>query len=88
MPATKEGGGIHAWSKDGIKWQLIKNFKAYIRDVMWDDGTITHQNHFERPFLLIENGVPTQLFAATGTGSKSWSFDRTWYMVIPLKTDL
>ena len=83
----EEGGGIHAWSKDGIKWQLFKKFRAYTRDVMWDDGSTSHQNHFERPFLLIENGKPTHLFAATGTGPKAWSFDKTWNMVIPLKTD-
>jgi hypothetical protein len=82
-----DGGGIHAWSKDGVKWQLFEKFKAYTRDVLWDDGTTTHQNHFERPFLLIEDGVPTHLFAATGTGPKPWSFDKTWNMVIPLKTE-
>lgn len=82
----EEGGGIHVWSKDGIKWQLFEDFKAYTRDVLWDDGTTSHQNHFERPFLLIEDGKPTHLFAATGTGPKAWNFDKTWNMVIPLKT--
>lgn len=81
----EEGGGIHVWSKDGIKWQLFEKFKAYSRDVLWDDGTTSHQNHFERPFLLVEDGVPTHLFAATGTGPKAWNFDKTWNMVIPLK---
>ncbi|WP_347840351.1 hypothetical protein [uncultured Draconibacterium sp.] len=38
------------------------------------------------PFLLIENGVPTHLFAATGNGPKGWKFDKTWNMLIPLKT--
>lgn len=84
----EEGGGIHAWSKDGIKWQLFDKLKAYSREILWDDRTKTHQNHFERPFLLIEDGIPTHLFAATGTGPKAWNFDRTWNMVIPLKTDL
>jgi hypothetical protein len=83
----EEGGGIHAWSKDGVKWELFKNPKAYSRHILWDDGTTSYQNHFERPFLLIENGVPTHFFAATGNGSKSWSFDKTWNMVIPLKTE-
>jgi hypothetical protein len=81
----EEGGGIHAWSRNGVKWKLFKNVKAYSRTIKWDDGTVTFQNHFERPFLLIEDGVPTHLFAATGTGLKSWEFDRTWNMVIPLK---
>lgn len=84
----EEGGGIHVWSKDGVKWQLFEKLQAYSRDVLWNDGTTSHQNHFERPFLLIEDGVPTHLFAATGTGPKAWNFDKTWNMVIPLKTDI
>ncbi|WP_372651773.1 hypothetical protein [Draconibacterium sp.] len=28
----------------------------------------------------------TILFAATGNGPKAWKFDKTWNMVIPLKT--
>lgn len=83
----EEGGGIHAWSDDGVNWHLFEKVKAYSRDVLWDDGTTTHQNHFERPFLLIENGVPTHLFAATGVGPRAWRFDKTWNMVIPLKTE-
>jgi hypothetical protein len=82
----EEGGGVHAWSKDGIKWNLFENVKAYSKTVLWEDGTTTYQNHFERPFLLIEDGVPTHLFAATGNGTEAWKFDRTWNMVIPLKT--
>jgi len=82
-----EGGGIHVWSEDGINWQLFDKVQAYNRDILWDDGTTTHQNHFERPFLLIEDGVPTHFFAATGNGDKPWSFDKTWNMVIPLKTE-
>jgi hypothetical protein len=82
----EEGGGIHMWSKDGIQWHLFDQIKAYSREIVWDDGSRSHQNHFERPFLLIEDGVPTHLFAATGTGPRAWEFDRTWNMVIPLKT--
>lgn len=84
----EEGGGVHMWSKDGVKWHLYEQIKAYSRDILWDDGSRSHQNHFERPFLLIEEGKPTHLFAATGTGPKAWQFDRTWNMVIPLKTDI
>jgi hypothetical protein len=79
----EEGGGVHAWSKDGIKWELTKHHHAYSRDVKWSDGKTIHHNHFERPFLLIENGKPTHLFAATGMGKKAWHFDKTWNMVIP-----
>jgi len=84
----EDGGGVHAWSDDGIRWNLFDKVKAYSRNVLWDDGTISHQNHYERPFLLIEDGIPTHLFAATGTGSKPWHSDRTWNMVIPLKKNV
>jgi hypothetical protein len=83
----EEGGGIHAWSPDGIEWKLSKKVKAYSRTVKWDDGNTTLMANFERPFLLFENGVPTHLFAATGTGPKPWQFEKTWNMVVPLKTD-
>lgn len=81
----EEGGGVHVWSKDGVSWKLFKEVKAYTRKIKWDDGSVSVQNHFERPFVLVEKGKPTHLFAATGTGPKPWKFERTWNMVIPLK---
>jgi hypothetical protein len=81
----EEGGGIHATSADGIKWDLSSPVKAYSRTIQWETGTSTLQANFERPFLLIENGKPTHLFAATGTGPSPWNFEETWNMVIPLK---
>ena len=81
----EEGGGIHATSPDGITWKLSTPVKAYSRTIKWSDGTVTKQANFERPFLLFENGKPTHLFAATGTGPKLYDVDRTWNMVIPLK---
>jgi hypothetical protein len=80
----EEGGGVHAWSPDGIQWMLFDKVKAYSRNILWEDGTRTVQNHFERPFLLIEDGQPTHLFAAVGEGPKAWNFENTWNMVIPL----
>jgi len=80
----EEGGGIHAYSRDGLKWELSDPVKAYSRHIKWDDGTKTVQANFERPFLLFEDGRPTHLFAATGSGSGSYQFDKTWNMVIPL----
>ena len=80
----EEGGGVHAWSPDGIQWMLFDKLKAYSRNILWEDGTRTVQNHFERPFLLIEDGQPTHLFAAVGEGPKAWNFENTWNMVIPL----
>lgn len=81
----EEGGGIHATSGNGIDWTLSSPIKAYSRHIRWNDGTTTLQANFERPFLLIENGKPTHLFAATGTGPHPWQFEKTWNMVIPLK---
>ncbi len=80
----EEGGGIHAWSPDGVEWKLSQKVKAYSRTVKWDDGNSSLMANFERPFLLFENGKPTHLFAATGTGGKQWAFEKTWNMVIPL----
>ncbi len=82
----EEGGGVHASSPDGINWKLSDPVKAYSRKILWDNGKTTTQANFERPFLLFENGRPTHLFAATGTGPGTWQFERTWNMVIPLKT--
>ncbi|ASZ15000.1 hypothetical protein CK934_18090 [Chitinophaga sp. MD30] len=81
----EEGGGIHASSRDGIKWQLSSPVKAYSRQVKWTDGSTTRQANFERPFLLFEQGVPTHLFAATGSGPGLYQVDKTWNMVIPLR---
>lgn len=81
----EDGGGIHATSLDGVDWKLSKPVKAYSRTIKWNDGRITLQANFERPFLLVENGIPTHLFAATGTGPSPWNFEKTWNMVIPLK---
>jgi len=82
----ERGGGIHALSKDGVNWELAANPLAYSKNILWDDGKIIHHNHFERPSLLIEDGEPTFLFAATGLGPKEWAFEKTWNMVIPLKS--
>ena len=82
----KHHGGIHAWSEDGINWKLADDPLAYSRTILWDDGTQTEQGSFERPQLLIENGAPTHLFAATADGKGWWDgAEKTWNMVIPLK---
>jgi hypothetical protein len=79
-------GGIHALSDDGIHWRLADDPLAYSRELLWDDGATTHQGQFERPQLLIQNGQPTHLFAATGDGAGGFeNMSRTWNMVVPLK---
>lgn len=77
--------GIHAVSPDGLNWTLSDPPKAYSRTVRWSDGATTTQGCLERPQLLIEEGVPTHLFAATGDGPGGFdNCTRTWNMVIPL----
>jgi hypothetical protein len=79
------GGGIHATSADGVAWTISDPPKAYSRKIRWADGRTTEQRLLERPQLLIENGKPTHLFAATALGSRERPFERTWNMVIPLR---
>ncbi len=82
------GGGIHATSPDGVNWSVSDPPKAYSRTVTWDDGATTEQAAFERPQLLIEDGRPTHLFAATGNSKdgKLWHFEGSpWNLCVPLK---
>jgi hypothetical protein len=80
--------GIHAVSEDGLHWRIAPQPKAYSRIIRWDDGTVTTQGSFERPNLLIQDGRPTHLFAATADGPGGfWNASRTWNMVIPLRQD-
>ncbi|MFS0726681.1 glycoside hydrolase family protein [Paenibacillus sp. 1P07SE] len=77
--------GVHAYSADGLSWTLSQPPKAYSRRVRWDDGSVTVQASFERPQLLLENGEPAYLFAATAEGPGGFDTAvRTWNMVIPL----
>ncbi len=80
-------GGIKATSRDGIRWTLDADPKAYSRHIKWQDRKETFQDFFERTSLLLdENGCPTHLFAATATGSAHvGALSRSWNMVIPLR---
>ncbi len=81
-------GGIHAYSKDGLAWELSSNPKAYSRSILWDDGNTRVMGSLERPFLLFQDGQPTHLFAATADGPGGFRHaTKTWNMVIPLKTE-
>lgn len=78
--------GVHAISKDGVDWHLAEPAKAYSRHVDWNDGKGTDQGSLERPQLLLEDGVPCYLFAATADGPGGFrQASRTWNMVIPLQ---
>ncbi|RKN80516.1 glycoside hydrolase family protein [Paenibacillus ginsengarvi] len=78
-------GGIHAYSPDGLDWQLSAEPRSYSRTIRWDDGTSQTLGNMERPFLLFQNGRPTHLFAAVSDGKKGFSdATETWNIVIPL----
>jgi hypothetical protein len=79
--------GIHATSKDGIDWQVMNPSKAYSRTLTWDDGTTSRRAKLERPQLLIQNGEPTHLFAATLDVDDKGEPTDCWNMVIPLSVD-
>jgi hypothetical protein len=84
----EDHAGAHAFSDDGISWQLSENPKAYSRNILWENGEITHQGSFERPQLLIQDGVPTHLFAATADGPGGFArAENTWNMVVPLNKE-
>jgi hypothetical protein len=80
----ERGGGIHARSADGVHWSISDPALAYSRTIHWNDGSTTLQSRLERPQLLIENGVPTHLFAATSIDGDRKAID-TWNMVIPIR---
>jgi hypothetical protein len=80
--------GVFLIANDLTKWSLGKNPKAYSRKVFWDNGDITTQGSLERPHLLIEDGIPKFLFAATADGSGGFTnANNTWNMVIPIDFD-
>lgn len=79
-------GGMYAFSKDFINWEVAEGEKSYSRTVLWDDGTERFMGQLERPFILFEDGVATHMFFATADGSGGFAnATETWNMVIPLK---
>lgn len=82
----EQGGGVMAYSKDGIRWTVDKDPKAYSRTVEWEDGKVEMQGQLERPFLLFENGKATYAFFATMNGPGGFeNATKSWNMVIPIK---
>ncbi len=78
--------GVYARSTDGTQWRLPDHPRAYSRRVLWDEGGETVQGCLERPQLLLENGRPSCLFAATGDGPGGFDNCReTWNLAIPLQ---
>lgn len=84
----ERGAGVRAVSSDGLHFDLADPVKAYSLRVRWDDGSATTQAHLERPSLLIENGKPVCLYAATGVGEYGFTFrETTWNVAIPIDSD-
>lgn len=80
--------GIYANSRDGVNWEVKRDFQFYSRNILWDDGQVREMGNLERPFILFEEGRPTHLFFATSDGKNGQGFmnaTKTWNMVIPLK---
>jgi hypothetical protein len=76
---------LHARSADGVRWELAERPKAWSRTLRFDDGTSQTMGQLERPFLLIENGRPTFLFAAAGDGPGGFANMTTSFnLAIPL----
>jgi hypothetical protein len=80
-------GGTYATSQDGIHWDMRRNYLAYSRNVLWEDGKVRLMGNLDRPFIYFEDGKPRCLFFATSDGKEDGFMDatRTWNMAIPLK---
>ncbi|MFA4866740.1 MAG: glycoside hydrolase family protein [Pedobacter sp.] len=82
----ERGGGVMAHSKDGIKWVMDKDPKAYSKTVAYEDGKIELQGQLERPFIFFEKGKPAYIFFATMDGPGGFeNATKSWNMVIPFK---
>lgn len=77
--------GVHAWSDNGVSWNLADPIKAYSRTLEWEDGSESTLGSLERPQLLFQNGKPSHLFAAAANGPGEFTkATKTWNIVIPL----
>ena len=76
------GAGFYAESDDCMDFVIGDDAKVYSRKVTWEDGRETLQCNLERPSLLFdENGEPTHIFCASGTGENPYVFQGTTYIV-------
>lgn len=82
-------GGIHAWSEDGVNWNLNRGELAYSRTITWDDGTEQVMGNFDRPSMIFDkNGNATHMNFAVSDGTNSFmDANDTWNVVIPLKPE-
>ena len=76
------GAGFYAESDDCMDFTIGEDPKVYSRQVTWEDGSRSLQCNLERPSLLFdENGEPTHIFCASGTGPYPYSFQGVTYIV-------
>ena len=48
-------------SEDGIHWQKARNYVVCKKEIPMADGTVMKVSRMERPYVYVENGVPTLL---------------------------
>lgn len=59
-------------SEDGINWQKAKHYKVCKKEVPLKDGTVMKVDRMERPFVYVENGVPTLLCFGVKKGNDAF----------------
>jgi hypothetical protein len=76
------GSGFYAESKDCMDFEIGDDPMVYSRRVTWEDGTQRVQCNLERPSVLFdENGEPTHIFCASGSGEQPYAFEGITYVV-------
>ncbi len=81
----------HFLSRDGRTWAPAPHPKACSRRVLWDDGQVREQGNLERPYVLLQDGQPAFLYAATSNGVHSeahpahYTAQDTWCLAIRLR---
>lgn len=80
-----QGAGFYAESSDGIHYEIATPPKAYSKRVVFQNGQVSTPVNLERPSLLFQNGIPTHLYFAMGTGPLPYLFDDlTCVVCVPL----
>ena len=75
----------YATSTNGLNWETDPNPVAVTKNYAWSDGVGRRMNSTERPQILVQNGVATHLFLATGATVNGQR--ETWNQIIPLKPE-
>ncbi|MEI6106598.1 MAG: alpha-L-fucosidase, partial [Opitutae bacterium] len=75
----------HATSPDGLHWSVEPNPVALTKDYLWSDGQRRPMDSTERPQILVQDGVATHLFFATGETVSGQA--RSWSQVVPLRPE-